>query len=318
MAIIGQDISQAKQLLEQSEVIGIPTETVYGLAGNAFSKEAILKIFKVKNRPYFDPLICHTDSLDKIKSWVEEIPEGAYKLANTFWPGPLTILLKKKALIPDLVTSGSDLVAARIPAHPLTLKLLESLDFPLAAPSANPFGYISPTTAQHVNDQLGEQIPYILDGGKCKVGIESTIIGFEGSVATIYRLGGKSIEEIERVVGAVRLTSHSSSNPQAPGMLKSHYAPSVQFRLGDIPKMLLDYHPSEVGVLSLSSYFENVPAQQQIKLSANGNLDEAAGALFSAMRKLDSMPIKIILAEPLPNRGLGRAINDRLKRAAAE
>jgi len=318
VALIGQDISQAKRLLEQADVIGIPTETVYGLAGNALSEAAVLNIFKVKNRPYFDPLICHTDSLEKIKLWVEEIPDAALHLAKVFWPGPLTILLRKKSIIPDLVTSGSDLVAFRIPAHPLTLELLKSLDFPLAAPSANPFGYISPTTAQHVNDQLGEQIPYILDGGKCKVGIESTIIGFDGPEATVYRLGGKSIEEIEKIVGKVKLTSHSSSNPQAPGMLKSHYAPTVKFRLGNIEQMLEEYDPAEVGILSLDSFFDEVPSTQQIKLSSKASLDEAAGALFSAMRKLDTMPIKIILAEPMPNEGLGRAMNDRLKRAAAE
>lgn len=318
MAVIGKDISKAKLLLEQADVIGIPTETVYGLAGNALSEQAILKIFKVKNRPYFDPLICHTDSLEKIKLWVEEIPDAALNLAKTFWPGPLTILLRKKSIITDLVTSGSELVAFRIPAHPLTLELLKSLDFPLAAPSANPFGYISPTTAQHVNDQLGNQIPYILDGGKCKVGIESTIIGFDGTEATVYRLGGKSIEEIEKIVGKVKLTSHSSSNPQAPGMLKSHYAPNVKFRLGSIEQMLNEYNPAEVGILSLESYFEEVPQKQQIKLSSKASLDEAAGSLFSAMRKLDAMPIKIILAELMPNEGLGRAMNDRLRRASAE
>ncbi len=165
MAEIGHNIKKAQELLENGHLVAIPTETVYGLAANAYDAEAVLNIFNVKQRPSFDPLITHTDSLEKISHYVRDIPEKARTLAEKYWPGPLTILLEKNTLIPDIVTSGLNRVAVRIPSHPITLKLLESLDFPLAAPSANPFGYVSPTEAKHVNDNLGDQIPYILDGG---------------------------------------------------------------------------------------------------------------------------------------------------------
>ncbi|WP_405512000.1 L-threonylcarbamoyladenylate synthase [Spirosoma sp. KNUC1025] len=189
MAQIGTDRQIAKQLLEAGNVVSIPTETVYGLAANALNPDAVLTIFRVKNRPTFDPLIVHTDSLEKLDRFVSTIPESARDLASTYWPGPLTLLLPKKAIIPDLVTAGLPTVGIRIPNHPLTLALLNSLDFPLAAPSANPFGYISPTTAQHVADQLGLQVPYILDGGPATIGIESTIVGFDGNKPTVFRLG---------------------------------------------------------------------------------------------------------------------------------
>lgn len=166
MALIGKDIKEAIELLEANEVIGLPTETVYGLAGNAFSAEAVTKIFEVKNRPTFDPLIVHTSSIKRISDFVREIPIKAQMLADMFMPGPLTLLLPKKENISDLVTSGLETVAVRIPKHPLAIELLENLDFPVAAPSANPFGYISPTSAQHVDNQLGTKIKYILDGGE--------------------------------------------------------------------------------------------------------------------------------------------------------
>ena len=314
MAQIGTDRQFAKKLLEAGNVVGIPTETVYGLAGNALNTDAILTIFRVKNRPSFDPLIVHTDSLTKLNQFVTSIPEPALLLANTFWPGPLTLLLPKRILIPDLVTSGLSTVAVRIPNHPLTLDLLRSLDFPLAAPSANPFGYISPTTAQHVADQLSDQIPYILDGGPATVGIESTIIGFDDNQATIFRLGGMTLEQIERVIGPVSLRTHSTSNPKAPGMLSSHYAPRKPLFLlspGETPQ------PNErAGALVFREPFGGLRSEYQRTLSPTGELDEAAKNLFAHLRTLDSLPIDVIYAEPLPNTGLGWAINDRLRRAS--
>ncbi len=225
MAQIGTDVAAAKALLEAGNVVGIPTETVYGLAGNALDPDAVLTIFRVKNRPSFDPLIVHTDAISKLDHFVTHIPEPVRRLAEAFWPGPLTLLFPKRDLIPDLVTAGLPAVAIRIPRHPLTLSLLRSLDFPLAAPSANPFGYISPTTAQHVADQLGNQVPYILDGGSADIGLESTIIGVENNQLTVFRLGGMALEQIEAVAGPVAVRTHSTSNPAAPGMLSSHYAP---------------------------------------------------------------------------------------------
>ncbi len=317
MALINSDINQAASFLKKGEIISIPTETVYGLAGNALNAEVVVKIFEIKNRPSFDPLIVHTHHLDQIRDFVTGIPEQALVLAQAFWPGPLTLLLPRKPVIPDIVTSGLDTVAVRIPHHPLTLALLAQLPFPLAAPSANPFGYISPTRASHVNDQLGEKIPFILDGGPCHIGVESTIIGFPDAVPTVFRLGGKSVEEIEEKIGKVQVMPQSSSQPNAPGMLKSHYAPGKKVILGQLPELLARYRDQEVGLLSFQNFYQEVPAAHQIQLSPQGNLHEASQRLFSALRALDQLPVKIILAEPVPDQGLGRAINDRLKRASA-
>ncbi len=316
MASIGRDIAKAKQLLESGMLVGIPTETVYGLAGNALDISAAAKIFSVKDRPQFDPLIVHVASLAVAKKYVEDIPDQAMQLADKFWPGPLTLLLKKKKNIPDIITSGLDTVAIRCPNHPLTLALLGSIDFPLAAPSANPFGYVSPTNPTHVDEQLGGKIEYILDGGVCAVGIESTIVGFEDNMPIVYRMGGLSLENIENVIGKVHVQTHSTSNPKAPGQLKSHYAPSKKVIIGKIEELILNHvgNGSRVGILSWAKDFKT---PYQFILSPSGNNEEAAKNLFTALREFDKMPIDVILVELVPEEGLGRAINDRLKRAAA-
>jgi len=313
MAATGTDIGKAIKLLTNDELVAIPTETVYGLAGNALSREAVTKIFSVKNRPQFDPLIVHVPNLEKAKDYVLEIPEAAKKLADKFWPGPLTLLLKKKPIIPDLVTAGLDTVGIRCPDHSLTRQLLKELPFPLAAPSANPFGYVSPTKPAHVEEQLGHKIPYILDGGPCPVGIESTIVGFENDKPVVYRLGGLSLEDIEATIGTVTLMTHSTSNPKSPGQLKSHYAPVKKVILGSI-EALLKIHKTNVGVLSFQNDFDTA---NQIILSPSGKLDEAAQHLFEALRAFDRMDVEVVLTELVPDQGLGRAINDRLRRAAA-
>ena len=316
MAEIGRDIGQAAVLLASGKVVAIPTETVYGLAGNAYDIHAVTRIFEVKNRPQFNPLIVHTDRIEKIRDFVSEIPKMAVRLAEAFWPGPLTILLPKNEIIPDLVTAGSERVAVRIPDHDVALKLFSLLEFPVAAPSANPFGYISPTTAKHVQEQLGGQIPYILDGGPSRVGIESTIVGFdESGQAQIHRFGGISIEEIERICGPVRLHLRNDENPQSPGMLKSHYAPATPMIVGNIKELIPSFNPQTTGILAFRDLYPGVPAANQRVLSPDGDIKEAAHELFAAMRSLDQEKLKIILAEPVPNYGLGRAINDRLKRA---
>ncbi len=314
MAIIGKNIDEAVRFLTQNDLIGMPTETVYGLAGNAFSDLAVSKIFEVKNRPTFDPLIVHTSDLSRMDSFVEEIPEKAYYLVDKFMPGPLTLLLPKKKIIPDLVTSGLESVAVRIPNHPLALALLRQLEFPLAAPSANPFGYISPTNAAHVEKQLGEKIKFILDGGECSVGIESSIVGFEAGEVVVYRKGGLAIESIEKVVGKVRIMEHSSSNPQAPGMLKSHYAPRTPFVLDTVDDWK-NINLEKVGFLAFSDIKPGFLKENQLVLSPEKSLNEAAKNLFSYMRILDDKGFDIILTELLPEEGLGRAINDRLRRA---
>jgi L-threonylcarbamoyladenylate synthase len=314
--IIGTDINLAQQFLEQGNVIGIPTETVYGLAGNALNEEAVLKIFSVKNRPYFDPLIVHTHSLDEVIKYTQQVPQRALDLMEAFMPGPLTVLLPRQSCIPDLVTSGLETVAVRIPNHPLTLSLLQQLAFPLAAPSANPFGYISPTTSYHVYDQLHGRIPYILEGGATEIGVESTIVGFENNQAVVYRLGGLAIEEIERVVGKVLVQTNTSSDPKSPGMLKSHYAPRKRLVLTDAFD-ITDDELSRVGVIAWDKKVVGVPDHHQIVLSEKGSLKEAAKHLFAAMRTLDETDVDYIIAVRVPDVGLGRAINDRLKRAAA-
>lgn len=320
MAEIGKDIVKAKLLLQKGKLVAIPTETVYGLAGNALDSEAVALIFETKNRPSFDPLILHTSSIERVEDFVASFPEKLKMLAENFWPGPLTLLLPRKPIVPDLVTSGLDRVAVRVPKHPLTLALLESLDFPLAAPSANPFGYISPTSPSHVAAQLGEKIPYILDGGVCDVGLESTIVGLEEDEIVVYRLGGLEIATIEKLVGPVKIKDHSSSNPQAPGLLESHYAPRKPFILGDLRQLIAENieAKSNFAVLSHSDYFPGILPENQIALSPNKNLHEAAKNLFAAMRKLDEGNSAVILAELMPEVGLGRAINDRLRRAAAK
>jgi L-threonylcarbamoyladenylate synthase len=315
MAETGKDINKAKLLLEQGELVAIPTETVYGLAGNALDTASVSKIFLVKNRPSFDPLIVHVPNIDAVPRYAVNIPEKALQLAEKFWPGPLTLLLEKRAIIPDLVTSGMLTVGLRCPNHPLTTALLNELDFPLAAPSANPFGYVSPTKPEHVSDQLGDNIPYILDGGACQVGIESTIVGFENGMPVVYRIGGLSLELIGNEIGKVNVQPYSTSNPKAPGQLKSHYAPKTKLLLGKLEELLQAYPAHTSGLLSFNKNF-NSPFQYI--LSPSGKLEEAAQNLFTALREFDKMPIDIILAEPVPDVGLGRAINDRLRRAAAE
>lgn len=310
------DIGAAKAFLEAGDVVGIPTETVYGLAGNALNPDAVLRIFSVKNRPAFDPLIVHTDSLEKVSHYVTHIPDKARLVAERVWPGPLTLLLPKRDLVPDLTTSGLNTVAVRVPNHPLTLALLRSLDFPLAAPSANPFGYISPTTTQHVADQLGNQIPYVLDGGPCGIGLESTILGFDDEKPVVYRLGGMALEQLTDLLGPLTVRDHSTSNPKAPGMLSSHYAPRKPVYLlqpGQMPNEM----DAQTGALVFSESFAGIPTQNQLILSPTSNPTEAAKNLFAYLRQLDQMPVSRIYAQLLPNEGLGRAVNDRLKRASA-
>ncbi|MFL5752364.1 MAG: L-threonylcarbamoyladenylate synthase [Bacteroidia bacterium] len=314
MAETGNDIELAAQLLGKGELVAIPTETVYGLAANALNKEAVLKIFQAKNRPFFDPLIIHAGSIDQVRNYVREFPQKALDLANAFWPGPLTLLLPRTGLVPDLVTSGLETVAVRIPDHPLTLELLTKIDFPLAAPSANPFGYVSPTSAAHVLEQLGDKIPYVLDGGPCSIGIESTIVGFENDETLIYRLGGLALEEIEKVAGQVKLQINQSSDPKAPGQLKSHYAPRKPLLMGDVNALAALHRGKKIGVISFTAPY---PFALTKILSPSGNLEEAAYRLFAAMRELDGSDIDLIIAEVFPDDFLGRAINDRLRRASA-
>ncbi len=341
-AQIGTDIGYAKALLEAGEVIGLPTETVYGLAGNALNQAAVARIFEVKQRPTFNPLIIHIGQQADVARYVQVVPPKAQRLMDAFWPGPLTLLLPKRPIVPDLVTAGSDLVAIRMPAHPMALALLQSLSFPLAAPSANPFMYVSPTTAQHVAKQLGRSIPYILDGGPCTVGVESTIIGVDATgEVTLYRHGGISAEEIIAVVGPIAQATKAQERSgktiaATPGQLMKHYATSKPtVWVSTIPDSwwATKESVSAIGFIgldkdlttTLSSFgasdeviaqASQVPEKQQFLLSPDGNLKEAATRLFDVMRLLDShLAVRHIVVAHFPSEGLGQAINDRLGRA---
>ncbi len=311
---IGTNVEEAARRLAAGEVVAIPTETVYGLAANALDPAAVARVFEIKRRPSFDPLIVHVRDVRAALEVTDSWPSAARALAEAFWPGPLTLVLERKDVVPDLVTSGLKTVGVRSPAHPVAQRLLEETGLPLAAPSANRFGSISPTTAQHVLDQLGTELDFILDGGPCTVGVESTIIGFDRERCLLYRPGGIPLEAIEACVGPVHdARQDAPTSPRTPGRLPSHYAPRTPLLLGNLDEMLEEYAGQPVGVLA----FRSARAAHVCRvLSPTGDLAEAARRLFGALRELDAGRAELLLAEPVPDRGLGRAINDRLRRAA--
>lgn len=316
MSIISNEISKAIELLNQEQLVAIPTETVYGLAGNIYSEKAVKAIFEMKKRPLFNPLIAHFQSLEQLETLATEIPDKAYHLASKFWPGSLTLVLKKHKKIPDLITAGKDTVAVRIPNHPLTLELLKNLDFPLAAPSANPFGSISPTNAQHVYSYFKNNLPLILDGGDCINGIESTIVGFENDKPIIYRLGSLAVEEIENEIGSVQILNNNENNPTAPGMLSKHYAPKTDTFLTDnIEEIILKNKNKKIGVITFNKFIDDNSINHIEVLSKTSDFKEATSNLYAAMHRLDGMNLDMIIIEKFPDYDLGKSINDRLKRA---
>ena len=317
---VGQGVKHAAELLKQGKLVAIPTETVYGLAGNALSTDSLARIFEVKQRPTFDPLILHVEKLADLRKWVTHLPFTLEQLATSLMPGPLTLVLPKQAVVPDLATAGKSTVAIRIPDDPLTLELLAQVDFPLAAPSANPFMYVSPTSPGHVLNQLNGLIPYILDNGPTTVGVESTIITPDEKTGGIrvLRLGGTSIETLEAFNAMVSLQNSESVEANlAPGQLQRHYAPHTPIRMGLPRDYVKTYLPDQMGFLSFRESSPLLPAQNQWQLSSEGDLKVAAKNLFAALRHLDRPDLKVVIAEVFPERGLGRAINDRLQRAAA-
>ena len=297
-------VARAAEILRAGGLVAFATETVYGLGGDATNGQAVARIFKAKGRPSFNPLIVHVPSLEHAKA-IAHFSDQALSLARVFWPGALTLVLPKRedAGIADLVSAGLDTIAIRVPNHPHAQRLLIETGRPIAAPSANPSGQISPTTAAHVADGLGGKIQAILDGGACRVGLESTIIGV-APTPTLLRPGGIPVDEIETLLGAPLATHTETGSVNAPGQLASHYAPNSAIRLNvKTPK------PNE-------SYLGFGPAPCTLNLSQTQDLTEAAANLFSHLHKLDEMGRPIAVA-PIPNHGLGRAINDRLSRAAA-
>ena len=317
MIKISQDSVFAAQILNNNKVIGFPTETVYGLAGNIYSEQAINSIFEIKKRPRFNPLIVHIATIDELDKIANEIPKNALKLAEKFWPGPLTLLLKKRDNVPDYITAGKDSVAVRIPNHPMALEILNAVGFPLAAPSANPFGSISPTTAQHVADFFPTEVEAVFDGGACQNGIESTIVGFDGEKVIIYRLGAISIEDIENIVGKTERLTVDENAPIAPGMLKKHYSPKTNFVLSNAVEVeLLKHKNLKIGVLSFTTNYISNDIKAIEILSPNGDFKEASRNLYAVMHRLDKQNLDIIISEIFPDHDLGKSINDRLSRAA--
>ncbi len=310
-------IARAVDLLRRGEVVALPTETVYGLAGDGFNPQALARIFAVKQRPLFDPLILHVLSLtDAERLLATSIPPQARALAERFWPGPLTLILPKRPEVPDLATSGLPSVAVRVPAHPLSRTLLEAFGGPLAAPSANRFGRISPTTAEAVRQELGDAVPLILDGGPCRVGLESTIVDCNGAKPLILRAGGLSIEEIESVVGPVDQATPVSEKPLAPGHLEHHYAPRKPLRLVDSLDALPPDDYRTTGLLAFDCVPQYDFAAVEV-LSPDGDLIEAAAHFFAMLRALDDSAAQQLIAVRPPHCGLGVAINERLSRAQA-
>jgi L-threonylcarbamoyladenylate synthase len=323
---IGTNVAKAAAHLRAGELVAIPTETVYGVAGNALREDVVLNIFKVKDRPSFNPLILHLASWPDATKYTSSIPEAAHKLAARFMPGPLTLLLPKSDVVPDVVTSGSNKVAVRIPGHPLTLQLLQHLDFPLAAPSANRYGYVSPVNSQHVLESLGGRIPYILDGGPCEVGLESTIVDFADGEVIIRRTGKISPVQLENFLGqSVLLETHAAEHPVAPGMLASHYATQTplfynlthwHFSQENFRNFLLLGWGTESEIKDQFPGLPNGISTVVRSLSNNKWLDEVAASLFRMMRQADKEGFDAICVHSFPLEGIGLAIHDRLSRAS--
>lgn len=328
-ASLPESIQKAAEVLRAGGLVAFPTETVYGLGADASNDKAVCRIFEAKKRPTFDPLIVHVASVEQARSLWRGVPGAAEALARRFWPGPLTLVLPKAASVSDLVTAGLPTVAVRMPGHDAALALIRALGRPIAAPSANVFGHTSPTSAAHVQEDLGEAVDLILDGGPCVVGVESTVLKIERGVGVLLRPGGVSIEELSSVL-PVEEPKVPPAKVESPGQLESHYAPWTRFVL--LPKSFGEFAPEfeairkeweaqkniapRVGLLSWRVPAEHPHLESVQTLSAKGDPIEAATNLFQAMRNLDKMHLDFILAEPVPSGGIGEAIMDRLRKAA--
>jgi L-threonylcarbamoyladenylate synthase len=314
---IGNNINIAATNLIAGKLVGIPTETVYGLAGNATKAETVAQIFLAKQRPRFNPLILHVAAIETIEEYAE-LNSTALQLIQAFMPGPLTLLLPKKNSVPDIVTAGSNKVAIRIPNHPLTLQLLQQLAFPLAAPSANKFGYVSPTTAMHVaNGFTTNELSYVLNGGTTNIGIESTIVEPTNNKIIIHRLGGTAIESIATTTNLpIEFQTKATNTPQTAGQIKSHYATHTPLYKGNVEDLLQQFTNKKIAIISLQkTYSHTQNSIANFALTKDGNTNTAAALLFATMRTIDYENFDIILAEDFPTQGLGAAINDRLNRA---
>lgn len=305
-------IRQAASLLGEGGVVAFPTETVYGLGADAYNPYAVARIFEIKRRPSFDPLIVHIDSMELLYRVAAVIPSLALRIIERFWPGPLTIILKKRETIPDIVTAGLSTVGVRMPSHPVARSLIQALGGPIAAPSANPFGYVSSTKVEHVVRAFQGKVPMVLDGGDSEFGLESTIVSFRGDTAIIHRHGAIPVEDI-RDMGTTVDEKERDNRCEAPGQLPYHYAPTKPLKIID-----------SVGEVSVpnSSFLgfkkgREKPRAKHVKyLSKDGDLRESAANFFSYLIDLDREDIDLIYAERIPERGLGRAMMERLRKAA--
>jgi len=311
VAATDKAIARAARLIAKGELIAFPTETVYGLGGDATSDTAVARIFAVKGRPRFNPLIVHVPGIAEAER-LALFDERARRLAEQFWPGPLSLVLPRRADsgLSLLASAGLDTVALRVPAHPTAQALLRACGRPLAAPSANRSGRVSPTAAAHVAGELGDAVALILDAGSCPVGVESTVLDLTGAVPVLLRPGGVTREALSDVLGPIEIAAEANSPPRSPGRLPSHYAPGLPVRLD-----AGDPRPGE----ALLAFGPDAPAgfAEVAFLSRSGDLAEAAANLFAMLRRLDRPEFTGIAVMPIPDEGLGRAINDRLRRAAA-
>lgn len=308
-----KNIKIAATVIRKGGLVIFPTETVYGLGANALNPLAVGKIFEVKKRPYFDPLIVHVCDISYLESVCLNVPSAAKKLAQKFWPGPLTLVLPKKNIVPDITTAGLNTVAVRMPSHQTALRLIKEAGVPIAAPSANLFGYLSPTSAQDIKEEIHSAVDIILDGGKCNVGIESTVVKVEKDIV-ILRPGAVEIEEIEKIVGKVKVVNKKSKQIESPGQLSSHYSPTTPLKVIKNKKFIL---PSgkKIGLLAFKKVEKKDIFDAVEILSFNGDLREAAANFFSSLHRLDKAGLDIIYAEEVPKVGLGYAIMDRLRKA---
>lgn len=306
-----QAVLEAARHLREGGVVAFPTETVYGLGADVFAPRAVATVFEIKQRPSFDPLIVHVTDMAMLQEVAASVPATAARLIERFWPGPLTLVLPKRAEVPELVTAGLSTVAVRMPAHPIARALIEAVGSPLAAPSANPFGRISPTRAEHVDRMLGHRVGLILDGGTTERGIESTIVTLEPRPA-LLRAGAIPVEEIESLIGPLERAVEGEL--RAPGQLATHYAPATRLRVvepGNVPLV----ERRRAGVMTLAQPFEGYASSRM--LSPSGDLREAAANLFKTLHELDAMGLERIDVQPVAESGLGMAIMDRLRRAAS-
>ena len=313
-----ESICLAAEMIRAGGLVAFPTETVYGLGCDALNPDAAAKVFEAKQRPSFDPLIVHLADPTMTETVVKSVPPPARRLMEAFWPGPLTLILPKQPSVPDLVTAGLSTVAVRIPDHAVARALIREARTPIAAPSANPFGYVSPTTAQHVRESLGERVDLILDGGPCSVGVESTILSLVGTRPELLRPGSVSLEAIQSVIGPVGRARPSEETIHVPGQSARHYATRTPVTIMPAPGAWPTLQAHEhAGLLAMSEPRDMAGRFDAVEvLSPSGNLREAARHLFAALRKLDALGLDRIYAEPCEETGLGLAIMDRVRRCA--